>query len=145
MHITNANAIAHGAFHASHMGHTVMHPAHANPIFQRHDFQNRRSASEPAHELQMHGGHTRSANTVLSSTEQATNNPNHANDTNHKHGDDCNYVDCLQKITTVKVRCLPTNPKHTIHTNTRTLYTKQETPTKTQHNVLQHSFELAHH
>lgn len=122
MHITNANASAHGAFHTNHMGHTVLHP-HANPIFQRHDFQNRRSASEPAHELQI-GGNTRLANTVLSSTEQATNNPNHANDTNHKHGDDCNYVDCLQKITTVKVRCLPSIPTHTIHTNTNThIYT----------------------
>lgn len=129
MHITNANATAHGAFH---VGHTVMHPAHANPIFQRHDFQNRRSASEPAHELQMHGGHTRLANTVLPSTEQPTNNPNHANDTNHKHGDDCNYVDCLQKITTVKVRCLPTNPKqHNSHTHTNTqkhTHTLNETP-----------------
>lgn len=117
MHITNANASAHSAFHANHMGHTV-HPL-ANPIFQRHDFQNRRSASEPAHELQI-GGNTRLAHSAISSAEQATNNPSHSNQLNHQHGDDCNYVDCLQKITTVKVRCLSSIPNNT-HTNTPTL------------------------
>lgn len=125
MHITNANASAYGAFHANYnMGHT-MHP-HANPIFQRHDFQNRRSASEPAHELPI-GGNTRLANTVLSSNEQATNNPNHSNEPNHKHGDDCNYVDCLQKITTVKVRCLSSTPNIQIHMHTKHTKTKENT------------------
>lgn len=85
-----------------------MHPQ-ANPIYQRHDFQNRRSASEPAHEIQ---AGKRLANTV--STEKATNNTNNSNESNHQHGDDCNYVDCLQKITTVKVRCLQ-RPKHKLN------------------------------
>ncbi|XP_031626332.1 neurofibromin isoform X2 [Contarinia nasturtii] len=97
MHNTSTNTSAHGVAHANQMGHNV-HP-NANPIYQRHDFQNRRSASEPAQELQAN----RSTNTV-SSTEHATNNPNHSNEPNHQHGDDCNYVDCLQKITTVKER-----------------------------------------
>lgn len=132
MHIANVNAnanananatsaSAHGAIHANQIGHNV-HP-HANPIYQRHDFQNRRSASEPAHELQ--AGNR--ANTT--STEQSTtNNPNNSNEPNHQHGDDCNYVDCLQKIPTVKVRCLSrpkTTQRHThTHIHTRTLSTQ---------------------
>lgn len=98
MYNTSTNT-THGVFHANQTGHN-MHP-NANPIYQRQDFQNRRSASEPAHELQAN----RSTNTVSSSSnEHATNNRNHSNEPNHQHGDDCNFVDCLQKITTVKVR-----------------------------------------
>lgn len=105
----------HAAIHANHMGHHV-HP-HANPIYQRHDFQNRRSASEPVHELQ---AGNRLANTA--SIDQST-NPNNSNESNHQPSDDCNYVECLQKITTVKVRCLPkpnTSKTHSIQ------YTTQE-------------------
>lgn len=110
----NTNVSSHGGAHANSTGHTV-HP-HVNPIYQRHDFQNRRSASEPVHELQ---AANRLTNTT--STEQSTtNNPNHSNETNHQHGDDCNYVDCLQKITTVKVRCLPRPNTKLKHTNTLT-------------------------
>lgn len=85
-----------------------------NPIFQRHDFQNRRSASEPAHELQ---AGNRLTNAV--STEQPPNNPNNFNESNHQHGDGCNYVDCLQK--TAEVRFFSTHktahtlPNITIH------------------------------
>lgn len=103
MHNANANVTTHATFHANQMGHNVHPHPHSqiNPIYQRHDFQNRRSASEPVHELQ---AANRLTNTV--STDQSTNNPNNSNESNHQHGDDCNYVDCLQKITTVKVRCL---------------------------------------
>ena len=126
----------HNAFHANYLGHTMHHP-HANPIFQRHDFQKRRSASEPAHELQI-GANTRLANHVLSSTEQATNNQNHSNEpNNHKHGDDCNYVDCLQKITTVKVRCLSSKLQQytKTHSHTQTHTRNEYTRDNTQYNV----------
>lgn len=125
MHLANANAAsAHGStIHANQMAHTV-HP-YANPIYQRQDFQNRRSASEPVHELQA-GNRANTASTDQSTT----NNPNSSNEPNHQHGDDCNYVDCLQKITTVKVRCLPRHQKH----NQETQHSIQNTP-DTRHNT----------
>lgn len=131
MHLANANAAsAHGStIHANQMAHTV-HP-YANPIYQRQDFQNRRSASEPVHELQA-GNRANTASTDQSTT----NNPNSSNEPNHQHGDDCNYVDCLQKITTVKVRCLPRHQKH----NQETQHSKPNTPDTRHKHITPRSF-----
>lgn len=94
-----------------------------NPIYQRHDFQNRRSASEPAHEPHPPNRFTTSPN------DQPMHNPNNLIESNcnrntvqsHQHnnaGDDCSLVDCLQNITTIKVRLfsLKTSTKHTCET-----------------------------
>lgn len=86
------------------------HPL-TNPIFQRHDFQNRRSASEPAHEPHPQNRFTTPSNDQPMHNANNNNlidsNYNRHTVQNHQHnhaGDDCSLVDCLQKITTVKVR-----------------------------------------
>lgn len=93
----NPYVSAHNSIHANQIGQSIVHSAQLNPIYQRQDFQNRRSASEPAHEPQHPGRNVPTTTTIENST---TNNPNNSNDTNY-HGGDFN---CLQKITTIKVR-----------------------------------------
>lgn len=93
----------------------------SNQLYQRQDFQNRRSASEPVHDPQQQhsrcvdaggvgcGGvnqHMSTAGAQPASSPKA--NAAGAN-TNEMHvvGSDDGFVDCLQKITTIKVRFNP--------------------------------------
>lgn len=92
----------------------------SNQLYQRQDFQNRRSASEPVHDLQQQhsrcvdagsGGGSGSQHTTTSGAQPASSpNANAAGiNTNQMQvvGGDDGFVDCLQKITTIKVRFNP--------------------------------------
>lgn len=84
----------------------------SNQLYQRHDFQNRRSASEPVHDLQQQ--HSRCAvdagggqhSSIASGTTNAIATGANTNQMQIVGGDD-GFVDCLQKITTIKVRFNP--------------------------------------
>lgn len=88
----------------------------SNQLYQRQDFQNRRSASEPVHDLQQQ--HSRCVDAGGGSGQHASTaghpaSGTHANaagaNTNQMQvvGSDDGFVDCLQKITTIKVRFNP--------------------------------------
>lgn len=83
-------------------GYIAQPQSQAQLLNQRHDFQIRRSASEPAHELQPSNRAT-AINLAISTatTKQNQSCLNQCNDTNNIQSDD---YDCLPKISTIKVR-----------------------------------------
>lgn len=113
----------------------------SNQLYQRYDFQNRRSASEPVHDLQhQHSRCTDTGSSHLVATHtttcgggasasvtphQSTSSGNSSSHSAHATGvstnqmqvvgSDNGFVDCLQKIPTVKVRFnISTKIKHII-------------------------------
>lgn len=99
---------------ATNVHHNSLINANQNPHYQRHDFKNRRSSSEPANEQKMLA-HIHSNSTTTSSTTQnttaITNTPNSNNSNNQTNsslvidndnaGDD--FIDCLHQKSIQKV------------------------------------------
>lgn len=99
---------------ATNVHHNSLINANQNSHYQRHDFKNRRSSSEPANEQKMLA-HIQSNSTTSSTTQNTTaitntSNPNNCNNQTNSsslvidddnHGDD--FIDCLHQKNIQKV------------------------------------------
>lgn len=111
MHPSNPYASAFNALHSNQFGSNVHPISHVTSPYQRHDFQIRRSASEPVQDLQPTNRLITTANSINNNNNNSNidnNNqlqehcsPNISVVTDNKQGDE---FDLLPKITTIKVR-----------------------------------------
>lgn len=114
MHHANPYASAFNALHPNQFGSNVHSYSHVTSPYQRHDFQIRRSASEPVQDLQP--TNRLITNATANSNNNNNNNNNYNKDNNNQSQEHCSPTisvvsdnkqgefDLLPKITTIKVR-----------------------------------------